>query len=212
MEAPDTRVETLELPLGRFILETERSFARLERLIERSEKRAEIDRERAKEDRKRSDADRKAWNKKWGELANKLGTIVEDIVAPNLPRIAREQFGCRELDDFMMRRQVRNKVDPRKRREFDLIAICGNKFIINETKSKVSVDYINSFIELLPQLGDYFPEHRGKELVPVFSSLYISDDLVNYLSRHGIYAMSMGDETMELVNADRLQNHEPSII
>jgi len=240
MEALDTRVETLELTLGRFILETERSFSRLERLIERSEKRAEIDRERtdierqraekdrqraeedrqraekdrqrAEEDRKRSDADRRAWNKKWGELANKLGTIVEDIVVPNLPRIAQKQFGCRELDDFMIRRQIRNKADPSKRREFDLIAVCGDKFIVNETKSKVSVDYINSFIEVLPRLGDYFPEHRGKELVPVFSSLYISEDLVNYLSRHGIYAMSMGDETMELVNANRLKDHEPIIV
>lgn len=219
MEALETRVETLELTLGRFILETERSFSRLEKLIERSEERAEIDRKRAEidhksaeKDRQRSESDRKVWNKKWGELANKLGTIIEDIVAPNLPRIAREQLGCRELDDFMIRRQVKNKTDPSKRREFDLIAVCGDKLIVNETKSKVSVDYINSFIEVLPQLGDYFPEHRGKELVAVFSSLYISEDLVNYLSRHGIYAMSMGDETMELVNADRLRNREPSIV
>jgi len=236
MEALETRVETLELTLGRFILETERSFSRLEKLIERSEtraatdrqraeidrqraeidrqraeidrQRAEIDRQSAIEDRKRSNADRKTWNKKWGELANKLGTIVEDIVAPNLPRIAREHFGCQELDDFMIRRQVRNKTDPSKRREFDLIAVCADKFIVNETKSKVSVEYIDTFIESLAQLGDYFPEHRGKMLVPVFSSLYISDDLVNYLSRHGIYAMSMGDETMELVNADRLRDRE----
>lgn len=31
---------------------------------------------------KDSRADRKAMNKRWGELANKMGTVVEDIVAP----------------------------------------------------------------------------------------------------------------------------------
>lgn len=31
-----------------------------------------------------SQTDRKNMNKQWGDLANKLGTIVEDIVAPQL--------------------------------------------------------------------------------------------------------------------------------
>jgi len=65
-----------------------------------------------------------------------------------------------------------------------------------------------------PLLADdeYFPEHRGKRLIPVFSSLTMSDDLANYLSKQGVYAMGMGDETMDLVNADRLRNREPSTI
>src|SRR5438309_792088 len=39
-------------------------------------------------------AEMKQWRlqaqKQWGEIANKLGTFVEDIVAPNIPRIGRE--------------------------------------------------------------------------------------------------------------------------
>jgi len=35
-------------------------------------------------------------NKRWGELANKMGTVVEDIVAPSIPRLAREIFACGE--------------------------------------------------------------------------------------------------------------------
>jgi hypothetical protein len=45
-------------------------------------------------------ADRKSMNKQWGELANKMGTVVEDIVAPNIPRIAREYFHCEIIEDF----------------------------------------------------------------------------------------------------------------
>jgi len=58
-------------------------------------------------------------NSQWGELANKMGTLVEDIVAPNLPRIAAEYFGCVEIEDFMIRRKVRNKKDRTKVKEFD---------------------------------------------------------------------------------------------
>jgi len=39
--------------------------------------------------------DRKRMNKQWGDLANRLGTLAEDIVAPNIPRIVRDYFGCK---------------------------------------------------------------------------------------------------------------------
>ncbi len=80
-------------------------------------------------------ADRKRMNEQWGELVNKWGTLVEDMVAPNIPRIAREYFGWSDIEDFMVRRKVRNKKDGAQRREFDVIAVGEHQVIINETKS-----------------------------------------------------------------------------
>jgi len=157
-----------------------------------------------REFKEESRADRKQMNKQWGELAHKMGTIVEDIVAPNIPRIAREYFGFGEIEDFMVRRQVRNKKDRAKRREFDVIAVGENQVIINETKSTPRIDYIDQFIELLPQIEDYFPEYAGKKIIPIFASLYIGEDVVNYLTRNRIYAMGMGEETMELINFQKV--------
>ena len=150
--------------------------------------------------------DRKQMNKQWGELANKMGTIVEDIVAPNIPRIAMEYFGFSDIEDFMVRRQVRNKKDRAKRREFDVIAVGENQVIINETKSTPRIDYIDAFIEVLAQIEDYFPEYAGKKIIPIFASLYIGEDVVNYLTRNKIYAMGMGEETMELLNFRQVSN------
>ncbi|HIE25690.1 TPA: hypothetical protein EYP66_00205 [Candidatus Poribacteria bacterium] len=151
-------------------------------------------------------ADRKQMNKQWGELANKMGTIVEDIVAPNIPQIAKEYFGFRDIEDFMVRRQVRNKKDRAKRREFDVIAVEEKQVIINETKSTPRIDYIDAFIEVLPQIEDYFPEYAGKKIIPIFSSLYIGEDIANYLTRNQIYAMMMGEEMMELINFREVSN------
>jgi hypothetical protein len=130
---------------------------------------------------------------------------IEDIVVPNIPRIAREYFGCDELEDFMVRRQVRNKKDRTKRREFDIIAVCANTVIVNETKTTPSIEYINDFIALLKELGDYFPEYSGKTIIPVFSGLYVSEDIVKYLTRNGIYAMGMKEDTMEILNFESVR-------
>lgn len=144
--------------------------------------------------------DRKKMYKKWGEIANKMGTVVEDIVAPNIPRIAQEYFGCKDLEFFGLRVHKRNAKDRSKSREFDIIAVSDDTVIINETKSSPRIDYINEFREVLKEIYDYFPEYRGKKVIPIFSSLTIPGSVVAYLTKIKIYAMAMKDDTMELLN------------
>lgn len=146
--------------------------------------------------------DRKAWNKRWGELANKLGSVVEDIIAPGIPRIAREYFGCAEISFFAVRVFKRHAGDRSKRREFDAIAVCDDVVILNETKEYVKIAYIDEFVRFIKsgEFYGYFPEYEGKELVPIFSSLYLAEDTVNYLTKNGIYAMAMSDEAVDILN------------
>ena len=59
-------------------------------------------------------------NRKWGELANKLGTIVEDLVAPSLPRIIEVRFGGTVTD--LMPRRKRRLGDGRVK-EFDAVVL-----------------------------------------------------------------------------------------
>ncbi len=98
-------------------------------------------------------ASKKENDRRWGGLANKMGTLVEDIVAPSLPRIVREDFGCSEIDDIMLRRRVRNKRNPAKVREFDAIVVAGDMVFINETKSNPSAEKVYDFI------SDWIPNH-----------------------------------------------------
>jgi len=143
-------------------------------------------------------------NKRWGDLANKMGTLVEDIVAPNISGIVQKYFGCSDIKDFMVRRRKKNTKDVSKVREFDVIAVCDDKVIINETKSNPKIEYINEFINVLKEIYDYFPEYRDKKIIPIFSSLYIPEDLVTYLTKNRIYAMAMKDDTMDLLNFEQV--------
>jgi hypothetical protein len=150
-------------------------------------------------------ADRQRMDKKWGELSHRLGTLAEDIVAPNIPRIAQEYFGWAEINDFMVRRYVRHKKDRTKRREFDVIALGDGQVIINETKLTPRIEYIDDFQETVPEITGYFPEYEGLKIIPIFATLYLREDLVAYLTKHGIYAMAMADHTMELLNFEQLK-------
>ncbi len=153
--------------------------------------------------------EKKAWNKQWGELANSLGRVVEDIVAPNISRIAQDYFNFTEPPkDFSIRRKAYYLSMPDKQREFDTVAAYPHAVILNETKETVRQSYLEDFVAFLEsgEFYGYFPEYQGRKLIPIFSSLYMSDPAVNYLTKHGIYALAMGDETMELLNFEQLKS------
>ncbi|SLM29212.1 conserved hypothetical protein [Desulfamplus magnetovallimortis] len=151
----------------------------------------------------RSEKDRQAMNKKWGELANKMGTIVEDIVAPSIPDIARQYFGIDELDSFSVR-AMRKSMDRSQRREFDVLAEGGHCFFVIETKATPRTEYLQDFVKLVPSLNTWFPELQEKKLIPIFASLYIPENSIAFLTKNRIFALAMKGDTMDILNPQLL--------
>ena len=147
---------------------------------------------------------RREINRSHGELINRLGTLAEDMVVPGIPGIARQYFGVPQLDFLTVRARKKSLSDPSRTREFDGLAVSENCFFLNETKSNPKPEYAREFVESLAEIGDFFPEYAQKKFVPIFSSLYIPDDVVKYLSRHGVYAMGMKDDAMDLLNFEEV--------
>ncbi len=150
-----------------------------------------------------SRADRKAMNKKWGELANKMGTVVEDIVAPCISGVAREYFQVAEFDFFAIRLQKKNGSGT-MRREFDVVAESENHLFVVETKATPRTTDIQKFIDFVPEITDWFPSARTKTIVPVLASLYLPPDVVQFLTRNRIFALAMKDDNMDLLNPELL--------
>ncbi|KJU87104.1 hypothetical protein MBAV_000708 [Candidatus Magnetobacterium bavaricum] len=156
--------------------------------------------------------ERRERNKQWGETANRLGTLVEDIVAPNIEGLAFNYFGCKSIESFTPRIKRPGRGDKSKLREFDCILICEDFIIVSDTKTTPTPDKVDQFIEVLKEIFDYFPEAEGRRVIPIFSSLYLPKSLVTYLTRNNIYALAMGSETMELLNREELITHyKPNI-
>ena len=145
-------------------------------------------------------------NRQWGDLANKMGTVVEDIVAPNMRGIARRYFGCADLDYLAIRVRKRSTTDRSRRREFDAVAACDSAFILNETKSSPElrdIDKLAAFVDS-GELYDYFPEYKDFRIIPIYASLYLNEEFTAYATRRGIYALTMKDDTMAIVNFEEI--------
>ena len=206
VEQAEGRIDRLEAILGQFMTQTGISIQRMDRSIERIERSIErIDRsiERleaaAAKDREEAALERRAMNKR-GELANKMGTLVEDIVAPSLRRLAWAELDCGEERFFAERITRVRSDDPSQRREFDALYAGTRAVLLNETRSNARSEDVRDFVNFLRsgEFALYFPELRTLPVVPVFSSLQLVPDLVTYLSRNGIYALAMGDGAMRL--------------
>ena len=217
----EERVDRLEALLGQFIVSTNAMMIRSERVQEEFKQEMKVFKDEMadfkdemkifknemvdfkdemKDFKDETESDRRRMNKQWGELANKMGTLVEDIVVPNIPRIAEEYFHVNTLDLFAVRVRKRKTTDTSVIREFDIVAVSDKYVLVNETKSTPKIDYINEFIEMLPQFKEFFPEYQDRIVLPIFSSLYLPEEIVQYLSKHRIYALGMTDETMDVLN------------
>ena len=107
-----------------------------------------------------------------------------------------------------MRVKKRSLKDKSKRKEFDAIAACEGIFIINETKSAPEIRDVDKLAEFIQsnELFDYFPEYKGCNVYPVFSSLFMEENFIKYLTGRGIYALTLKDDTMEIINYDAFRN------
>ncbi len=137
-----------------------------------------------------------------GELSKKMGTMVEDMVAPNIRFIGEKYFSCKKSDceRFTVRVYQRHPHDKSRLEEFDVIAVYPDKVILNETKSKPRTEHPQEFLDKIKEFFNYFPEYKGKKIIPVYASLDIPEHILSDLTKKKIYAMAMKEDTMDLLN------------
>lgn len=219
----EDRVDRLEALFGQFITEMAVLNKRAEERNKAAEERNKAAEERNKTAEERNKAaeermtrfeqemkdfkdemreDRKRMNKQWGDLANKLGTIVEDILVPNVRRLATEYFGFPELLEILTRWHRKKPNTPSDWEEFDLVITGPEAVIVGEAKSSMNLQLAEQFAKKLKGFAEFAPHLAHLRVIPVLGCWSIPTAVINRLSELGIYAMCMGDETMEIVNGD----------
>ncbi|MBN1887351.1 MAG: hypothetical protein JW850_05155 [Thermoflexales bacterium] len=141
--------------------------------------------------------------KQWGELANKMGTMAEDLVAPSIPPILRTVVGCPEerIESTAVRARRRHPADSGQMQEFDVIATCGEYLLVNETKSALSPEAIERFAQRLPGVREYFPEYAAKKVIGAIASLYVDESLVRYGESLGLIVLGFGQDVMSVLDS-----------
>jgi len=141
-------------------------------------------------------------NQQWGELANKMGTIVEDIIYPATRPVLEKYFNC-ELETTMM--NITRKKDGIKD-EFDVIAVSADKVFLIEVKSTMRQQYVDDFKnKKLERFRFLFSEYNDKTLVPILATLRYEDSMLQYVTHQNIYAMAYREwDYMDLLNFDEV--------
>lgn len=140
----------------------------------------------------------KKMNLRWGEISNKLGTLVEDLVAPSIPRIS-TQFSGAKAYDLMVRRK---KIFPEgKMKEWDAILVSENYVFVNSTKSTLRSKDVEEFIADLAVFREFFPEYKENRLIGILASLYIEPGVLTYAEKKGFIVLGIGEEIMEVKNS-----------
>jgi len=192
----EERVDRLETILGEFIVSTSSSLNRL------SKEMREFKNEMC-EFKNEVRQDRKAMNKQWGELANKMGTLTEDIVVPAV-RPAIKRYFNQELSDFMVKRK-RNIKALNLKGEFDVIAVSDDKVFVVEVKSSPDENYLNEFVKKMDRFVTLFPEYADKQLIPVFAGLRFEPDMTELASSKNVYVLAYREwDYMDILNFDKV--------
>lgn len=185
------RVDRLEEAIGSFVRNVGIELNKLYNSQMRTE--AEL---RAFKDEVRQQG--REMNRNWGELANKLWTIGEDLVARSLPRIIEARFGGAVTD--LMPRRKRRLGDGRVK-EFDAVALTADLVFLNSTKASLRSADVDQFVADIAIFREFFPEYGELPLVGILASLSVEDSVLSYAERQGFLILAVGDQLMEVKNS-----------
>lgn len=195
MPTLEERVDTLESILGQFIVHTDVALKRLE-----NEMRAFKDEMKAFKDETREE--NKKRNKEWSNLAKKMGTLVEDLIAPALRPVLSKYFHCEvTMEGHRMFRRKKGEDY-----EVDALAACDDKVFMVEVRATPRVDDMREIVEKGGRFFEFFPEHKGKELLIIFGSITFPDNVIQHASKNRIYVMGWREwEYMDILNFEEVK-------
>ncbi len=142
----------------------------------------------------------KAARQRDAELSDKMGTLAEDMVAPSIPRILAEVVSCTETPRMAGVRMRKKTADGRSK-EYDVVAVCADFILVNETKSRLRPADISEFADHLTQEAhDFWPEYAGKTIIGSLAALYVDPSLITFGEKHGLIVLGVQDGLMTILN------------
>ena len=141
-------------------------------------------------------------NKEWSALAKKMGTIVEDLIAPALRPTLSKYFNCEVSMGGQRIFRRKNGEDY----EIDAIAGCEDKIFMIEARSTPKVEDVKEIKKKSERFFEFFPEHNGKELIVIFGSITFPENVIKYASKQGIYVLAWREwQYMDILNFEEVK-------
>lgn len=143
-------------------------------------------------------------NRQRGNLANKLGILVEDIFAPSIGKAIEKYFGC--IPSVIDVKKLVRKNG--KSLELDILALCKESkkaFVVEIKANPDRAEYIETFLSKLEEIPHFLPELSDSTIIGIYAGLHMQDATVKLLTQKGLYALVVRGDILEIVNFEELQ-------
>jgi hypothetical protein len=139
-------------------------------------------------------------DRRWGELANRMGTLTEDILLPGIPTVFRLFFGDDGRPDMAVRVWRTHPTDPGRAEEYDAIVSRGDVLLVAESKSTLRPEHVSEFRDKLARSRGFLPEAQGRRVFGVLGSFLLDPSLVGAGERHGLIMVGLGTGLLQVLN------------
>ena len=148
-------------------------------------------------DRKFKETDRmlKELAKKHGDLGNRLGEFVQDMVRPAVVRLFRE----RGVDVHEVHPGVSVERDG-EAAEIDLLVVNDLEGIAVECKSKLALEDVDEHLERLGKLKRLLPKYGDVCMMGAVAATVMPDAVARYAYRKGLYVLAQSGEGVLIPN------------
>ena len=152
----------------------------------------------AREMKESLEESRKEFNKQIGRFTNLFGEITEHMIAPKL----REKFSELGLD--FPSANSNTSVNDRVNNiflEIDVKLENGDKVMLVEVKTKLTIERINSHIERLEKMRKYANLHGDKRtFLGAVAGVVVTDEARNYALDQGFYLIEPSGESFNITS------------
>ncbi len=131
-----------------------------------------------------------------GNLGNRLGEFVEEMVMPSALRLLQ----ARGIDVYEMYPRAQSKRLMKRGIEIDLLLVNSNDVVAVEVKSKLAVEHIDQHIKKLEDFKSYFPHYKDFNLYGAVAGMVVTQNVADYGVNKGLFVFIPTDDTMNLAN------------
>lgn len=171
--------------------ETDRKFQETDRMFKETIQQT---------DRKFQETDRlfKETNKKIGDLGNRLGEFVQEMVRPAVVRLFRE----RGIEVHQVMRNI-EAFDNENAIEIDLLVINQQQAIAVECKSRLSIEDVDDHLARLDKFKQLFKYYQNISLMGAVAGMVVPDDVAKYAYRRGLFVLAQNGDSILIRNDDK---------
>jgi len=151
---------------------------------------------RQKENERQMKESKADFNRRLGEYINLFGEFTESMIAPGL----RDKFREMGIDfEETSRDTVIHDAAHNIHLEIDVFLKNGDKAMLVEVKTKLTIERVNKHIERLEKMRKYADLHGDKRaFLGAVAGVVVTDEERNYALNQGLYVIEPSGETFNI--------------